>query len=157
MIIESSAFQNGGAIPTNYAKQGGNISPPLSIRDVPTEAKSLVMIMDDPDAPKGLFTHWVVFNIGPVAWFPEGAPPKGARQGKNSWGDAKYGGPQPPDREHRYYFRLFALDRTLDLREGAARDAVEAAMKDHVIAQAELMGRFAPQHVEAPTAAKVMP
>jgi hypothetical protein len=145
MKIESSAFKHGGTIPLRYAKRGENISPPLSFQGVPGEAKSLVLIMDDPDAPRGLFTHWVVFNVDPVAWFAEGSVPAGAKQGKNSWGEPRYGGPQPPDREHRYFFRLFALDRTLDLREGAGRDEVEAAMRGHVMAQAEWMGRHAPQ------------
>jgi Raf kinase inhibitor-like YbhB/YbcL family protein len=157
MKIESSAFAQGAAIPARYARKGDNVSPPLSVSAVPKEARSLVMIMDDPDAPHGLFTHWVVFNISPVAWFPEGEPPKGAKQGKNSWGETAYGGPQPPDREHRYFFRLFALNRLLDLKEGASREEVEAAMRGNVIAEAEWMGRFAPGKVEPTSTSKVMP
>jgi hypothetical protein len=157
MKIESSAFKNGASIPPRYAKQGDNVSPPLSISGVPPEARSLVLIMDDPDAPRGLFTHWVVFNIPPVAWFAENEVPKGARVGKNSWGEAGYGGPQPPDREHRYFFRLYALDRMLDLPKGASREQVEAAMKGHVIAQAEWMGRFAPQGAAQTSTANLLP
>ncbi len=157
MILESSAFANDGSIPPRYSKAGGNVSPPLSIRDVPREAKSLVLIVDDPDAPRGLVTHWVVFNIVPGTWFAEGQPPKGARQGKNTHGEAKYMGPAPPDREHRYFFRLSALDRMLELKEGATREEVEAAMRDHVCASAEWMGRFAPQAAEVPSTAKLAP
>lgn len=157
MKIESSAFKSGGPIPPRYAKQGDNVSPPLAIADVPKEARSLVMIMDDPDAPRGLFTHWVVFNIPPVGWFPEGEAPRGAREGTNSWGEAKYGGPQPPDREHRYFFRLFALDRELKLKDGPSREEIEAAMRGHVVSQAEYMGRFAPMNVEPTSTSKVMP
>jgi Raf kinase inhibitor-like YbhB/YbcL family protein len=150
MRIESSAFKHDGAIPPRYAKRGGNVSPPLSFRDVPPAAKSLVLIMDDPDAPRGLFTHWVVFNIDPVAWFAENTLPSGAREGKNSWGEPRYGGPQPPDREHRYFFRLFALDCALALKDGTSREQVETAMKGHVIEQAECVGRYAPQPTENP-------
>jgi Raf kinase inhibitor-like YbhB/YbcL family protein len=148
MKIESSAFKDGGAIPMRYAKRGDNVSPPLSFRDVPPEAKSLVLIVDDPDAPRGLFTHWVVFNIDPAGWFPEGKTPPGAREGRNSWGEPRYGGPQPPDREHRYFFRLYALDVALDLPDGTSRSEVEAALSGHVIARAEWMGRHAPQPAE---------
>jgi hypothetical protein len=146
MKIESTAFKEGATIPSRHAKQGENKSPALTFTDVPEKARSLVLIMDDPDAPRGLFTHWVVFNIGPaVKQLPEDTVPDGARQGKNSWGEPRYGGPQPPDREHRYFFRLYALDLSLSAANGASRDEIERAMKGHIIAQAELMGRYAPE------------
>jgi Raf kinase inhibitor-like YbhB/YbcL family protein len=148
MKITTQAFENGAAIPRRYAKKGGNVSPALEFGEVPETARSIVLIVDDPDAPHGLFTHWVLFNLGPaMRRLPEGAVPAGARQGKNSWGEPRYGGPQPPDREHRYFFRLYALDTMLGLADGASRDEVERAMKGHVLAQGEWMGRYAPDTV----------
>jgi Raf kinase inhibitor-like YbhB/YbcL family protein len=145
MKITSEAFPPGAKIPDVYAKLGGNQNPPLHFEDVPEKARSLVLIVDDPDAPRGLFTHWVVFNIDPaLTHFPENSVPDGVRQAKNGWGEAAYGGPQPPDREHRYLFRLSALDTTLGLPDGTSRAEVEKAMQGHVIASAEMMGRFAP-------------
>jgi Raf kinase inhibitor-like YbhB/YbcL family protein len=144
MKIESPAFSPGGPMPRQYARQGGNFSPPLLFHDVPRAAQNLVLIVDDPDAPHGLFTHWVVFNIDPNAGqIAENGAPATARYGKNSWGENRYGGPQPPDGEHRYFFRLYALDRVLDLPEGAERAAVEKAMVGHIVAEAHCMGRFA--------------
>ncbi|HVS53533.1 MAG TPA: YbhB/YbcL family Raf kinase inhibitor-like protein [Opitutaceae bacterium] len=144
MNIESSAFKNGGTIPSRYAKRGGNVSPPLALRDVPRDAKTLVLVVEDPDAPHREFTHWVVFNIDPAGWFPEGKIPPGARQARNGWGEAAYGGPQPPDGEHRYFFRVRALDCALELPEGVDREEVERAVEGHVLAQAELVGLYAP-------------
>src|SRR4051812_24814809 len=145
MKIETRAFGNGETIPMHYSKYGDNISPPLTFVDVPDKARSLVLIMDDPDAPHGLFTHWVLFNLGPaLRELPEDTVPADARQGKNSWGEACYGGPRPPDREHRYFFKLYALDVSLGLPNGATREEVERAMQGHIIAQAEYMGRHAP-------------
>jgi hypothetical protein len=103
----------------------------------------LVLIVDDPDAPSGLFTHWLVWNIDPkTTSIAEHIVPKGAVEGTNDFGESGYGGPQPPSGTHRYYFKIFALDRTLDLSAGAKRREVDKAMKGHVMAQAELMGRF---------------
>ncbi|MEY4939943.1 MAG: hypothetical protein RIQ93_1678 [Verrucomicrobiota bacterium] len=144
MRIVCPAFPEGGTIPSYYAKAGDNISPPLVLCEVPPAARSLALILEDPDAPRGLFTHWIVFNLRPDATFGENQVPRGARQGKNSWDEPRYGGPQPPDREHRYFFRLFALDDILDLPDGVTRDELEAAMCGHVITQAALMGRHAP-------------
>ena len=142
MKITSSAFQEGGNIPSKFTCDGANTNPPLQIFDVPAEAKSLVLVMDDPDAPSGLFTHWAVWNISPQATaIAEGSTPKGV-QGTNDFGKSGYGGPCPPSGAHRYYFRVFALDRELDLRSGAKRSQLDAAMKGHVIAQGELMGRY---------------
>ena len=142
MKITSSAFQQGGNIPSKFTCDGANTSPPLQISDVPSEAKGLVLIVDDPDAPSGLFTHWAVWNISPqTSTIGEGSTPKGV-QGTNDFGRSGYGGPCPPSGTHRYYFKIFALDRELDLPAGARRGQLDAAMKGHVIAQGELMGRY---------------
>ena len=142
MKITSSAFQEGGNIPSKFSCDGADTSPPLQISDVPSAAKSLVLIVDDPDAPSGLFTHWTVWNIPPqTSSIAEGSTPKGM-QGTNDFGKSGYGGPCPPSGTHRYYFKIFALDRELDLPFGAKRGQLDAAMKGHVIAQGELMGRY---------------
>jgi Raf kinase inhibitor-like YbhB/YbcL family protein len=142
MKITTSAFQGGGNIPSKFSCDGANTSPPLQISDVPAEAKSLVLIVDDPDAPSGLFTHWAVWNISAqTSSIVEGSTPKGV-QGTNDFGKSGYGGPCPPSGTHRYYFKIFALDRELDLPFGAKRGQLDAAMKGHVIAQGELMGRY---------------
>ena len=143
MKITSSAFQEGGNIPSKFTCDGSDTSPPLQITGVPSEAKSLVLIADDPDAPSGLFTHWLVWNIPPQTnSIAEGSAPKGV-QGTNDFGKSGYKGPCPPPGTHRYSFKIFALDRELDLRSGAKRSQVDAAMKGHVIAQGELVGRYA--------------
>jgi len=143
MKITSSAFQQGANIPSKFSCDGPNTSPPLQISDVPGEAKSVVLIVDDPDAPSGLFTHWAVWNISPqTSTIAEGSTPKGVH-GTNDFGKSGYGGPCPPSGAHRYCFKIFALDRELDLPVGAKRSQLDAAMKDHVIAQGELMGRYA--------------
>lgn len=145
MKIEAEAFKEGETIPMRHARKGDDVSPALTFTDVPDRARSLALTMDDPDAPHGLFTHWVMFNMGPaLRQLPQGTVPDGARQANNGWGEPRYGGPQPPDREHRYFFRLYALDSTLTLPDGTTREEVERAMQGHIIAQAELMGRYAP-------------
>jgi Raf kinase inhibitor-like YbhB/YbcL family protein len=142
MKITSSAFQEGANIPSKFTCDGADASPPLQIADIPPEAKSLVLIVDDPDAPSGLFTHWTVWNIPPqTSAVGEGSAPKGV-QGTNDFGKSGYGGPCPPSGTHRYYFKIFALDRELDLPFGAKRGQVDGALKGHVIAQGELMGRY---------------
>jgi Raf kinase inhibitor-like YbhB/YbcL family protein len=143
MKITSSAFSEGGTIPDKYAKAGQNVNPPLRIEGTPADAKSLLLIMDDPDAPVGLFTHWLVWNIDPkTAEITENSVPKGAVQGTNDYPGSGYDGPQPPSGTHRYYFKVFALDQTLDLKPRAKRKEVDAGMRGHVIAQGELMGRY---------------
>jgi hypothetical protein len=142
MKITSSAFQEGAHIPSKFTCDAGNTSPPLQIAGVPTGAKSLALIVDDPDAPSGLFTHWMIWNISPQTnAVTEGNMPKGVL-GTNDFGRSDYGGPCPPSGMHRYYFRIFALDRELDLPSGAKRSQLDAAMKGHVVAQGELMGRY---------------
>ena len=143
MKVTSSAFQEGGNIPSKFTCDGGNTSPPLQIAGVPSEAKTLVLIADDPDAPGGLFTHWLVWNIPPQTnSIAEGSAPKGV-QGTNDFGKSGYGAPCPPSGSHRYYFRVFALDHELTLPAGAKRSQLNGAMKGHVVAQGELMGRYA--------------
>ena len=143
MKITSSAFQEGGNIPSKFTCDGSDISPPFQITGVPSEAKTLVLIVDDPDAPGGLFTHWLVWNIPPQTdSIAEGTPPKGVH-GTNDFGKSGYKGPCPPPGTHRYSFKIFALDRELDLRGGAKRSQLNAAMKGHVITQGELVGRYA--------------
>lgn len=144
MKIESPAFAHGAPIPEPYTRFGENHSPPLVFRDVPAKARSLALIVDDPDAPHGTFTHWIVFNLDPmVEGLKEGCHVADAREGNNDWKELGYGGPRPPDGEHRYYFRLYALDQKLDLPNGAARAEVDRALRGHVVAEAEWMGRFA--------------
>jgi Raf kinase inhibitor-like YbhB/YbcL family protein len=143
MRITSSAFQNGGAIPAKFSRERGNSNPPLEIESTPSNAKSLVLIIDDPDAPGGLFTHWLVWNIDPkTSAILEHNAPKGAVEGKNGFGSVGYDGPQPPAGTHRYYFKIFALDQSLNLAAGSKRRELEKAMKGHVIAQAQMMGRY---------------
>jgi Raf kinase inhibitor-like YbhB/YbcL family protein len=147
MKLTSSAFQNEGKIPAKYTCDGKNINPPLSISDVPEKAKSLALLMDDPDVPKklrkdGMWDHWVVFNIPvDVREISEGREPAGT-PGKGTNGETGYFGPCPPDREHRYFFRLYALDTYLDLPEGSGKSSVKEAMKEHIIDQDILMGRY---------------
>ncbi len=146
MKITSSAFQEGGDIPSKFSRDGQDINPALRIEGTPSNAKSLLLIMDDPDAPVGLFTHWLVWNIdSKTTEIAEKSVPKGAVQGTNDYPTLGYGGPQPPSGTHRYYFKIFALDQTLDLKAGAKRAEVDAAMRGHVIAQGELMGRYSRQ------------
>ena len=143
MKITSFAFQEGGNIPSKFTCDGSDISPPLQITGVPSEAKSLVLIADDPDAPSGLFTHWLIWNIPPQTnSISEGSAPKGVH-GTNDFGKPGYKGPCPPPGTHRYSFKIYALDRELDLRGGAKRSQLDAAMKGHVVAQGVLVGRYA--------------
>jgi Raf kinase inhibitor-like YbhB/YbcL family protein len=143
MKMTSPAFQEGGTIPEKFSKNGQNVSPELRIEGAPAEAKSLVLIVDDPDAPVGLFTHWLVWNIDPkTTEIAENSAPKGAVQGTNDFPGQRYDGPRPPSGTHRYYFKIFALDKTLDLKPGAKRKEVDTAMKGHVLGQGELIGRY---------------
>ncbi|HKS03796.1 MAG TPA: YbhB/YbcL family Raf kinase inhibitor-like protein [Chthoniobacterales bacterium] len=141
--ITSSAFQQGGNIPSKFTCDGSDTSPPLQMTGIPSNAKTLVLIADDPDAPGGLFTHWLVWNIPPQTdIIAEGSSPKGV-PGANDFGKPGYRGPCPPPGTHRYSFKIFALDRELELRPGAKRSEVNAAMKGHVVAQGELVGHYA--------------
>jgi Raf kinase inhibitor-like YbhB/YbcL family protein len=147
MKITSSAFQDHELIPPKYTCDGADVIPPLKVKEVPREAKSLALIMDDPDVPPAVrpdrnWDHWIVWNVPPdVDQIEEGKPPKGV-VGRNSWGKNGYGGPAPPDREHRYFFKLYALDRTLDLPSTAGKPELQKAMEGHVLAEAQLVGRY---------------
>jgi hypothetical protein len=149
MKINSPAFEDGGVIPEEYSRDGGDKSPPLVIDGVPPQANSLALIMDDPDAPKGTFTHWLLFNISPdTKELSENVIPIVMKQGRNDYGETNYGGPKPPSGEHRYFFKLYALDSKLSLSRGASKQELEQAMRGHTIEEAQLMGRFAAE-VEA--------
>jgi len=145
LTLSSSSFQNSEAIPSQYTCDGKNINPPLSISGVPSGTQSLVLIMDDPDAvkPAGhVWDHWVVFNIQPtINNIQEGEEPEGT-PGITSSGVLKYGGPCPPDGEHLYFFKLYALDSMLELDEGVTKKDVEDAMQDHVIEETQLTGTY---------------
>jgi Raf kinase inhibitor-like YbhB/YbcL family protein len=143
MSISSPEFAQGQPMPAKTSKQGGNKSPQLLIGGVPLNAKTLVLIVDDPDAPAGLWTHWLLWNI-PVstAVIAEGKAPEGAIQGKNSFGDLGYDGPAPPSGTHRYFFHVSALDTKLSLDSGASRSELETAMKGHVVGSAEFFGTY---------------
>ena len=142
MKLTSSAFTHNGSIPSEYTCDGNDLSPLLSISDVPSNAKSLALISDDPDAPVGTWDHWVVFNIPPsTKSILKGTEPQGTA-GKNSWGRTGYGGPCPPSGTHRYFFKLYALDKILNLPEGPTKNDLEMAMQGHIVAQAQLMGTY---------------
>ncbi len=146
MNITSTAFGNEGKIPSKYTCDGENINPPLFFKDVPDKAKSLVLIMEDPDVPiyirqDGMWNHWILFNIPPETT-AIGTNQQIGMPGITTSNKLKYGGPCPPDREHRYFLKLFALDTMLNLKEGATKEQVLEAIKGHVIAEAELMGKY---------------
>lgn len=143
MKISSPAFTSGGFLPPRFSREEGNVSPPLALADIPAEAASIALIMEDPDAPHGTFTHWLVWNIPthPSDLAEDHLPPN-AVIGKNDFGDTGYGGPRPPSGTHRYYFHAYALDCQLDLRAGASRSELEQAMEKHVLENASIMGRF---------------
>jgi Raf kinase inhibitor-like YbhB/YbcL family protein len=137
--VSSSAFEANGTIPRKYTCNGENINPPLEFEGIPEEADSLVLIMDDPDAPMKTFTHWIVWNIEPVAKIEEDSIP--GIEGINDFRKIGYGGPCPPSGTHRYFFRVYALDRQLELKAGASRKELESEMIGHIIAEGELMGK----------------
>jgi Raf kinase inhibitor-like YbhB/YbcL family protein len=146
--IKTTAFSDGGPIPKKYTCDGADLSPGFTWADTPAGTQSLALIADDPDAPVGTWTHWTVWNIPPEAALPEGVAKvesfsDGTRQGKNDFKRIGYGGPCPPlGKPHRYFFKLYALDAKIDLKAGANRNELERAMKGHVLAQTELMGRY---------------
>lgn len=147
MKLYSPVFSDGGNIPSHFTCEGENCNPELRISGVPHDAVTLVLIMDDPDVPEfvrkeKMYDHWVVFNIPPgTTKIEESTEPEGVL-GKNTSGALGYIGPCPPDREHRYFFKLYALDCALSLPSGATKNEVEKAMHGHIIAQTQLMGRY---------------
>jgi Raf kinase inhibitor-like YbhB/YbcL family protein len=147
MQLLSSAFKNEAPIPQIHTCEGKNQSPPLSFKDLPTNTKSLALIMEDPDAPRGTFVHWVVWNIDPKTSSLDAniiatAPKTLLEQGQNSGGSQGYMGPCPPSGKHRYFFKLFALNTKLNLENTTTKEKLLLAMKDHILGQTELFGTY---------------
>jgi len=147
-IVISAPWTNGGMIPLVFTCQGSNLSPAISWHSVPPQAKSIVLIMEDPDAPVGLWVHWVLYNIPvTVTNLPQNLSEEflrrhGISSGKNSWGKTGYGGPCPPSGTHRYFFRIYALDRTLQFDTPPSRTDILQAMEGHIVGEGVVMGRY---------------
>jgi len=143
MKLTSPAFINNGELPARYTCDGQGINPPLIITGVPSQAQSLALISDDPDAPSGTFTHWLVWNIDPkTTEIKENSVPSGANLGKTSAGATGYVAPCPPTGNHRYFFKIYALDIKLDLTPNAGADNLERAMQGHILDSAEIIGLY---------------
>ncbi len=147
-IEVKSVFEEGGTIPKKYTCDGEDISPPLEFVGISKDAKSIAIIVEDPDAPIGVFTHWIIYNIPPVDKIPEGIPkgkkidkPFSARQARNDFGFYGYGGPCPPSGVHRYYFKVYVLDTVLEDRE-YTKDELLKTIEGHIIQYGEIMGRY---------------
>ena len=146
--LTSPSFEDGEMIPSRHTCEGDDISPPLKWEGLPEGTKSIALIMDDPDAPRGTWVHWVFYNISPdKKALNENLPPNevlddGSLQGKNSWGSIGYGGPCPPRGVHRYYFKLYALDSLTLAEPGATKEDLLESMGTHIIGQGQLMGRY---------------
>jgi Raf kinase inhibitor-like YbhB/YbcL family protein len=146
--LESQAFENDEVIPRKYGYKNGNFSPPLKINHIPKNTSSLVLVMDDPDALSAVgkvWVHWVVWNIDPkINELKENSIPSSCVEGETDFGKIGYGGPAPPDREHTYVFKLYALDVKLDSTKGSTKNQIEKNMKNHIIAETHLKGRYSP-------------
>lgn len=143
MTISSPAFKANQSIPAKYTCDGDGVNPPLQFSGVPAQAKSLALIVDDPDAPSGDWTHWLVWNINPeTAGIAEGSTPREATEGTTSFGSTGYGGPCPPSGQHHYRFTLYALDSKLDLPTRTTGDGLKQAMQGHIVGQAEVIGVY---------------
>jgi Raf kinase inhibitor-like YbhB/YbcL family protein len=141
MTLTSPAFSEGEAIPVQFSCDGDNTSPELAWSNIPEGTASLVLIVDDPDAPGGTWDHWILFNLpADLTGLAQGG--SGGTEGNNSWNQTGYGGPCPPGGTHRYFFKLYAVDTTLDFPAGTAKGALEAAIAGHILGEAELMGTF---------------
>ncbi|HEX2628024.1 MAG TPA: YbhB/YbcL family Raf kinase inhibitor-like protein [Chitinophagaceae bacterium] len=138
--VNSHAFSHKGHIPAKYTCEGDDINPSLEISNVPDETQTLAIIMEDPDAPKGTFDHWLVWNIEPHEAITENSSP--GISGINSFGKTGYGGPCPPSGVHRYFFKVYALDKTLDLQAGSDKKALLEAMDGHILAEGVIMGQY---------------
>jgi len=144
MKISSPDFADGGNIPVRFTCDGKDVNPALTISGVPAGAKSLALIVDDPDAPRGTWTHWLMWNLRPdLKEIAMNSVPAEAVQGVNDFPANKYGGPCPPSGTHRYYFKLYALDTALELPASSNRKAVDQALRGHIVAEAQWMGRYA--------------
>ena len=143
MKLSSPVFENNQSIPAKYTCDGEDINPPLQISEVPEGTKSLVLFVDDPDAPMGTWDHWIVWNINPsVSFIEENSVPEGGVQGMNDFGKQPYGGPCPPSGTHRYFFKFYALDNELELDSSSKKEALERAMEGHILDKAELIGLY---------------
>ena len=140
LTIKSSAFDHESFIPAKYTCEGDNVNPPLEISGIPEEAKTLVLMVEDPDAPRGVFDHWIVWNIQPGTSIAENSIP--GVQGENSFGILGYRGPCPPLGTHRYFFKVYALNTKLDLPAGTKKIQLLEAMKDHILTRSEFMGQY---------------
>lgn len=146
--LESEAFENGSIIPKKYGYKHGNVSPPLKIINVPENTISLVLIMDDPDAMGAvgkIWVHWVLWNIDPkTTTLKENSIPSNSIEGETDFGEIGYGGPAPPDKEHTYIFKLYALNQKLEISKGSTKQQIEEAMTNHIITKTILKGRYSP-------------
>lgn len=146
--LTSASFEDGGMIPRRHTCDGTDVSPALAWSRVPDGTVALALICDDPDAPMGTWVHWVLYDLPPdVTGLPEAAPTQeildnGGKQGRNDSRNIGYGGPCPPSGTHRYHFKLYALDREVGLKPGAAKKQLLQAMQGHILAEAQLMGRY---------------
>jgi Raf kinase inhibitor-like YbhB/YbcL family protein len=140
LAVQSPAFANNGHIPVKYTCDGDDVNPPLDIIDIPEDTQSLAIVVEDPDAPSGLFIHWLVWNLSPGEQIAEKTT-EGV-SGINDFGKTGYGGPCPPSGTHHYYFKIYALDKELHLAAGENRAALLEAMESHILASGELMGRY---------------
>lgn len=140
MNITSPAFEHNQIIPRKYTCQGEDINPPLAISDIPEGTQTLALIVDDPDAPMGTWVHWVVFNISPTNEIKENSVP--GEQASNNFGQIEYGGPCPPGGTHRYFFKLYALDTSIEFKTGMTKKDIEKAMTGHILSNAELIGLY---------------
>ena len=138
--ITSPAFEKNGFVPSKYTCDGADVNPPLKIKDVPKGTESLVLIVDDPDAPMGTWDHWIVWNIPPTEAIDEDSVP--GIEGMNDFNRHSYGGPCPPSGTHRYFFKVYALDTSLHLDSNARKEDVERAMEAHILAEGEIVGRY---------------
>ena len=148
MKLESSAFRNGGDIPRKYGYKTENLSPPLQISEIPEGTKSLVLIMDDPDAMGAVgkvWVHWVLWNISSdTKEIHENSIPENSIEGKTDFDEIGYDGPAPPDKEHTYIFKIYALNKILNLKKGSTKEEIEKSMKQHILDEVKLEGKFAP-------------
>ncbi|KAA9340870.1 YbhB/YbcL family Raf kinase inhibitor-like protein [Adhaeribacter soli] len=140
LMLSSPAFTEGQHIPEKYTCDGENVSPLLQIGDIPEGTESLALILEDPDAPHGTFTHWLIWDMPPIHTIMEGE--KLGTEGKNDFGQMGYGGPCPPNGTHRYYFRLYALSQKLNLPENTSKEELLKAIEPVKLAKAELMGKY---------------
>ncbi|MCE9540747.1 MAG: YbhB/YbcL family Raf kinase inhibitor-like protein [Bacteroidetes bacterium] len=141
LTIGSTEFSNKGYIPTRYTCEGENINPSITIENIPSGTKSLALIVDDPDATDGIFDHWLIWNIRPMEMIIENTVP--GTEGKNSFGKTRYHGPCPGEgRDHRYFFKVYALDILLDIKIGADKKTLEKAMHHHTLAKGEIIGMY---------------